>query len=1586
VDGKDRKGPEHTAEGAELRRGPVGPEKLQAENDLLKDRVLRLEHDLAERRKELSCIYGIADSLERSGTALEEVLQGVVDLLPRAWQYPEIACSRILLQDNREFRTFNFRETPFRQTSHILVKGSPVGAVEVFYLEERRGCDEGPFLKEERSLINAVAERLGRIIERHGVEKALRTSEEKYRSIFENASEGIFQTTPEGRYLSVNPAYAEMFGFSSPEEMIRAVSDIGQQRYVNPEDREGLTRLLAERGDIEGFETCFYRKDRSTFWASTNVHVVCDPDGGVLYYEGTSEDITGRKQAEETLLRSEERFRTILESSRDAILMMDSEGAVSYWNPAASRIFGYTRDEVVGRSLHELLTPERYRETHRTAYAEFLSGGRGAVPGKTLELQAVRKDGTEITVALSLAVERVGDRWHAVGILRDITEQKKAQEALRQSESLLSSIIEFLPDATFAIDLEGKILTWNRAIEEMTGYSAETMVGRGDYEYAIPFYGERRPVLVDFLSLWSDDIAEKYSYIKKDGDTLYTETDVPFVRGKNRTVWVKASPLRNEKGDVIGAIESIRDITEPRRAEKALREREETLRAFFDATHESMLLVDREGRIILANEVAAQRLGKSVQQLVGTREEDRLPADTARYRREQQKKVIATGRPLFFEDTRSGLSIEHYYYPVFDEEGKVSGVAIFARDITERKRSLAALEESEERYRTVVERSKDGIAIMQEGVHIYVNRSFLDIFGFRSAEEVLGKPHSVTVHPDDLEQVIAISRKRQEGHSAPSAYEFKGIRKDGSTIFLDAAATRIMYKGAYGSLVFLRDNTERKLAEEALKQAEAKYRSIFENAIEGIFQTTPEGRYISANPALAKMYGYDSPEEMMNAVTDIGRQQYVDPGDRARMKSLYEEQGFVDDFETRIYRKDGNQVWISMDAREVRDAEGNLMYYEGTAEDITARKRADEELRAAHRRVLDIIEFLPDATFVLDYERKVVAWNRTMEEMSGVRKEEMIGKGDYAYAVPFYGERRPVLVDLVFERDKENLEAYEYVEVQGDVLVAEIYVPMTYQGKGAYLSSRASPLFDQEGNVIGAIESVRDITEQKRIAEALKESEERYRTAIESSSDAVVMIKGEKYIYVNRKFLEIFGFDSVDQVLGKPVGSVTHPDDRERVLEMNRRRQRNDKVPHQYEFKGIKTNGDAVFVEVSATRTVYKGEPITLVYLRDVTARKHLEAQLLQSQKMEAIGTLAGGVAHDFNNILTAIIGYGSLLQMSMGSDPRRQYVDLLLASSQKAAILTQSLLAFGRKQAIELKPWKINAMVREAEKLLKRLLTEDIEFRVIPADPDITVEADVTQIDQVLMNLATNARDAMPGGGNLTIEIRTVHLGNGFVEAHGFGRPGDYALISVTDTGTGMDQATVGKIFEPFFTTKEVGKGTGLGLSIVYGIIKQHNGYITVSSERQKGTRFDVYLPVVKTPAGQEKQSYEQARGGNETILVAEDNKDVRRLAIEVLTGKGYTVIEAVDGDDAIRQFMKHKDEIDLLLLDVVMPGRNGKEAYEEMRRIKSGVKVLFTSGYTGDVVLTKGVSGEAINYIQKPLNPNELLKKIREVLDRQP
>jgi len=369
---------------------------------------------------------------------------------------------------------------------------------------------------------------------------------------------------------------------------------------------------------------------------------------------------------------------------------------------------------------------------------------------------------------------------------------------------------------------------------------------------------------------------------------------------------------------------------------------------------------------------------------------------------------------------------------------------------------------------------------------------------------------------------------------------------------------------------------------------------------------------------------------------------------------------------------------------------------------------------------------------------------------------------------------------------------------------------------------------------------------------------------------------------------------------------------------------------------------------------------------------------------MEAVGQLAGGIAHDFNNILTAVIGYAHMLKMKLKDDKKLgSYADNILSLSDRAANLTQSLLAFSRKQIINPRPVNLNEIIRTVEKLLSRIIGEDMQLKAVLSARDLIIMADHLQIEQVLMNLATNARDAMPEGGRLTIGTEDVDIDHEFIKEHGYGTEGAYAVMSVTDSGAGMARETREKIFEPFFTTKETGKGTGLGLSMVYGIIKQHDGYINVYSEPGEGTTFRIYLPLIEAKADEIKPDFiKSLETGTETILLAEDETEVRAFTRKLLEEYGYKVIDAKDGDDTIDKFKLHKDKIELVILDVIMPNRNGREVCEAIKKITPDIKVLFTSGYPADHI--DGMIGKGSVFILKPVSPTKLLQKIREVLDK--
>jgi PAS domain S-box-containing protein len=475
--------------------------------------------------------------------------------------------------------------------------------------------------------------------------------------------------------------------------------------------------------------------------------------------------------------------------------------------------------------------------------------------------------------------------------------------------------------------------------------------------------------------------------------------------------------------------------------------------------------------------------------------------------------------------------------------------------------------------------------------------------------------------------------------------------------------------------------------------------------------------------------------------------------------------------------------------------------------------------------------------------------------------------------------------------------------------------------------------------------------------------------------------------FLNRKGEELTGLSSHPPPTGASLLDIFIPGER-REVKSNLERVIAGEAIGSAEFNALRSDGTTFPVLTVSSPIIRNGVACGLRgILMDTTRIKELELSLHQSQKMEAVGLLAGGIAHDFNNMLMAIVSYGGILQMSMTEDdPLRTNVDKMLTVVDRAAGLTQSLLAFSRKQVINLQPCNLNDIIRKVEKFLARVIGEDIEIQASFMEDPLYVNADSGQIEQVLMNLATNARDAMPHGGLLSIVTESTEFDTEYINAHGYGELGRYARFSVSDTGAGMDATTTKRIFEPFFTTKEVGKGTGLGLAVVYGIVKQHGGYINVYSEPGKGTTFRTHLPLLKggERAETESASRPMPTKGTETILLAEDEAELRKLLKSVLMTYGYMVIDAVDGEDAISKFTENRESIQLLLLDLIMPKKSGKDAYDEIRMKGGDVRTIFISGYPQDVIQRTCLLEEGCDLIKKPISPQNLLRKIREVLDR--
>jgi len=523
------------------------------------------------------------------------------------------------------------------------------------------------------------------------------------------------------------------------------------------------------------------------------------------------------------------------------------------------------------------------------------------------------------------------------------------------------------------------------------------------------------------------------------------------------------------------------------------------------------------------------------------------------------------------------------------------------------------------------------------------------------------------------------------------------------------------------------------------------------------------------------------------------------------------------------YFKD-NFMHLEVYKTPIFGTENEIIGIVGHARDITRYVTAQRALEDSQRRLADIVNYLPDATMVIDRAGKIIAWNKSMEKFTGIRAEDIVGAGDYEYAIPFYGQRRPILVDLALNiGDKTIEEQYPSVAREGDTLLAELFVP-TFGQRGAYIWAKAKPLYDISGDIVGAIETVRDITETRLGEEAIRQSAEKYRTLFEESLDVIfITTPGGNLIDINPAGVKLFGYDSKEEFLKVDIGNDLYLSEADRHFY----RKTIEKEGHVngFELTLKKKDGRKVTVSLNAT-AVFDEKGKIMAYrgtMRDITNLKLLEQQLLESQKMETLGRLAGGIAHDFNNILNIILGGAQLIKMKTTFDEKTNgYLSSIEKAVFRASDFVKQLLAFSRRQTLNFEVVSLNDIVADFTKMVNRVIGENIEMKIVPAANMTKINVDIAQVHQILLNLVVNARDSMAEGGTLTISTSSEIVDEEFCLAHVDAKPGSYAVLTVSDTGEGIDPETVKKIFEPFFTTKRSGGGTGLGLSVVYGIVKQ--------------------------------------------------------------------------------------------------------------------------------------------------------------------
>lgn len=771
----------------------------------------------------------------------------------------------------------------------------------------------------------------------------------------------------------------------------------------------------------------------------------------------------------------------------------------------------------------------------------------------------------------------------------------------------------------------------------------------------------------------------------------------------------------------------------------------------------------------------------------------------------------------------------------------------------------------------------------------------------------------------------------------------------------------------------LRVACDRRRASAALRESEERYRDMVENAHDIIYSHDLDGNYISVNKAGERLMGYAHDEVMTLNMTDAVAPEYVERSKQMVVNKLQGEGETVYDIE--LVTKDKRRIEVEINSHLVTE-NGRPVAIQGIARDVTERKRAERNVLKEKLLNDAIIDSLPGVFYMFNRNGQRLRWNRNLEKVTGYSAEELA--------------TQPIFSNIMEEERDPLRKTFEEVFTVGHAS-REAYAELRDGSRIPYFLTGRRVDIDGEAHLVGI---GIDISERKRAEEELRESQRRFSdTLINLDMIAVMTDVNGTITFCNDYLLRLTGWER-DEAIGRNWFELFIPDDEmERVWSLLNDTPADGFITPHFENKIKTRSGEQRLVRwTNTTLRDVAGEIVGVAALGDditdfrkaQAALRKSEEQLRQAQKMEAIGQLAGGIAHDFNNLLTAIIGYSELTLLKLTpEDPLGANIEEIKKAGNRAAGLTRQLLAFSRKQLLQPKVLDLNEVVSELEKMLRRLIGEDIELKTVLRAELGRIKADPGQLEQVIMNLVVNARDAMPYGGELIIETKNSYLEENPAE-HFAIKPGPYVLITVSDSGQGMDQETQLHIFEPFFTTKDLGKGTGLGLSTVYGIIKQSDGYIWVDSEPGQGTTFKIYLPRVDEAAEaykQDGQKDEAGSRGNETILLVEDDYIVRNLVRDVLKSYGYTVLEAACGSEALEICGNNK--IDLLLTDVIMPEMSGGELSRRLLEMCPDVKILFMSGYTDDSIIRHNILSSDITFIQKPFTPPDLARRLREVLD---
>ncbi len=1240
-----------------------------------------------------------------------------------------------------------------------------------------------------------------------------------------------------------------------------------------------------------------------------------------------------KHSADMKIKESEELHRLTLSNISDTVLITNDNGEFTYVCPNTNLIFGFSKEEVESFGAINKLIPSKLFELEDLKE-------KGQI--ENIECSVIDKTGR--TRALLITVKAVQIKGGSIlYTCRDISEHKLVQENLIRKSRLLEQAEKLAGVGAWEYDL----------VNEKLDLSNEWLNIHG--------YDDPNPSVDDIIPLVHPD--DRDEVIKTIKETI--DKGIPYEvshrinrssDGAERIVQAYASVEKDEAGNALSVFGASLDITRHRQAIEDLRKSELWLRKTFESLQEAVLITSLDRIVQDLNPMTEKMFGYSKDEIIGKSTFD-LHVDKDHYDGFGEKVAEAFNFQEYaefpFEMKRKNSEIfpsHHTVTQLINDKGEILGIVSVIRDLTESKKA-------EERFRLAMEAVNDGLwdwnMITGE---VYRNNRFFSMLGYNEDEFPQGfDGWKEMIHPEDLAHTIQaleeyISGKREnyevEFRMKTQSEDFIWILSRGKIVDRDDNSEPVRMIGAHT------DISQRKEALEALSQSRKSFSSIVERSADGILVISLSDKVLYANDSAIELLGLDM--EQLRAIP-FGAPSVSPKGSTI---NVIRPDGTLRNVEMRAAATD----WFSEPAHVVM------------LRDITERQRYEKAIQEEKDKTEKYLKVAGVMFVVLDQNGVIIRVNEKTCEVLGYIEEELLGRDWFSMAAT---EDDKASMDRAFnELRKGNVRQYEYIEHQ----------MLTKVGERRLILWHNAILKTEDQSIAGIVCSGEDITQRREMETRLAQSEERYRILFERSTDSVLIVHPEgRIITANPATAILFNVPN-EELIGANIKDfyVNIADRKEFREELESKGFVKD---HPILMKQRDGREKRCLVSSAVWRD-NKGAIIGyLSIIRDITESLELEDQLRQAQKMESIGTLAGGVAHDFNNLLTVILGYSEMLMADKTSEDE-DYADLLavLNAADKAGELVKQLLTFSRKAQTNPRPVNLNLKVQNATKLLSRTIPKMIEIQRELQENLPRINADPGQIEQVIINLAVNSKDAMPDGGILKFETGQVILDSDYCKKHPDATPGAHVFLKVRDTGSGMPKDILMRIFEPFFSTKGLGQGTGLGLAMVYGIVKQHLGHITCESEPDHGTTFKLFFPVIGVQETKETDvdRPQAPMGGHETILVVDDEEMIIGLLSQTLKKAGYKVITAENGEEALEVYKKKRGGIDLIILDIIMPGMGGYEALKELKRIDPHIPVIISSGYS-----PKGPEGEsadraASGFIKKPFDNVLILKTIREILDK--